>query len=71
MKENHRQARINKQKSNRILGMTSIQITILSVLACFGLASIGILTGLIFYNAPISNLQQVAPISYSTNIPPT
>ena len=67
MEANHRQAR----KSNRVFGMTSIQITILSILACFGLTSIGVLAGLIFYNTPISNIQQIAPVSYSTNIPLT
>jgi hypothetical protein len=51
--------------------MTSIQITILSILACFGLTSIGALAGLIFYNTPISNIQPVMPISYPTSIPST
>ena len=71
MKSNPRQAKLNNRKSNLILGMTSVQITILSVLACFGLTSIGVLAGLIFYNTPISNIQPVVPISYPTSIPST
>jgi len=71
METNHRQTRTNSRKSNRVLGMTPIQITILLILACFGLTSIGVLAGLIFYNTPISNIQQLAPISSATKTPST
>lgn len=48
-------------KSKRILGMTSIQITILSILACFGLTLIGSLAGLIFNGTSIFSIFAYKP----------
>lgn len=69
MEQNLKRIKPNLRKSNRILGMTSLQVIILSVLACLAFTSIGMLAGIIFYNTPISNIQPVVPISYPTSIP--
>jgi len=48
-------------KSKRILGMTSIQITILSILSCFGLTLVGSLAGLIFNGTSIFSIFAYKP----------
>ncbi len=59
-------------QSNRILGMTLSQVTILSVLGCLALSVFGVLAGLVLSNTnPLSNNQPVAPISKPTQVPPT
>jgi hypothetical protein len=67
--------KINKttsRKSNRILGMTTSQITILSVLGCFALILFGVLARLILSNTnSLPNIQPVAPVIYPTSFPPT
>jgi hypothetical protein len=72
MEPNIKKNKTTSRKSNRILGMTASQITILSVLGCFALILFGVLAGLILSNInSLSNIQPVAPISHPTSSPPT
>jgi len=60
------------RKSNRTLGMTASQITILLVLGCFALILFGALAGLILSNTnSLLNTAPVAPIGHPTNSAPT
>ena len=71
MEPNIRRSKSNTKKINRILGMTQLQITILSVLACFALTSIGLLAGMIWFDRnPLTNFQPVSPDSDPTNSSP-
>lgn len=63
---------MQRKKTKRILGMTSLQITILVILSCCSFAIIGAFVGMVLYNPLLlASVQPSTPTSFPTLLPPT
>jgi hypothetical protein len=72
MEPNIELGKLSKRKSNRIWGMSPLQITIILVLACVALVSIGVTARLILDNTYfLTSSQPTATLAHPTSLPPT
>lgn len=72
MKTSNERVKIPKKKVKRILGMTTLQITVLMILSCCLFSVVMSFVGMVLYNSQLlTNFQKLTPTFYPTINQPT